>query len=121
MNNFIRARQRAVTALTPQQANSGAMVPSRKRPVVDVVPAPVAVGTIPAQVGTVGVAFTPLDLAAFFTNETTIAVRIGLPPGLSLGGGVVTGTPLFVGIHPVVFLGQNAHGMAEQAATFTIS
>lgn len=119
---FIRARQRAVTAMTPQQANSGAMVPSRKRPVVDVVPAPVAVGTIPAQVGAVGVAFTPLVLGGFFANETTIALGVaGLPPGLSLGGGVVTGTPLFVGVHPVVFLGQNAHGMAEQAASFTIS
>lgn len=118
---FIRARQRQLTAVAPHQANDGALVPSRRRPVVDATPAPVAAGTIPAQVGTVGVAFVALDVAPFFTNETTIAQGAGLPPGLSLGGGVVTGTPLFVGVHPVTFFGQNSHGQAVQAVTFTIS
>lgn len=71
----------------------------------------------------------PIDIAGYFTNATTFALKTGSwPPGMSLVGSVVTGTPTGAGIapgqsqaYPVVVTGSNSVPSTFDTNTFTLT
>jgi hypothetical protein len=86
-------------------------------------------GTVPAQTGATGTAFTTLSLASYFSGGTgpyTYAVQSGaLPGGLSLNTstGDITGTPSASGSFTVVIRGTDAAAATADTNSigFTIS
>ena len=72
----------------------------------------------PAVTGTVGVPITPIQISA--TNPAILGYgATGLPPGLSVSGSQIIGTPTQSGDFPVVVNATNAFGVGS-AASVTI-
>ena len=85
--------------------------------------APVYNGSLTNQVGTVGTPFTYTFPANAFTDpegQTLTFTAVGLPPGLTLSGSTISGTPQLQGAYAVTILAQDPQG-ASTTGTFTIT
>lgn len=79
-------------------------------------PAPLAIRTSSLRRGVVGAAYTETLSASGGGNQTWSAS--GLPAGLSISGGTITGTPTTAGNYPVTVTVNN--GTSSKSAQFTL-
>ena len=79
---------------------------------------PAISGTPPAGVTGTSYSFTPTVTGP----AVTVSLHSGtLPPGLSLVGGVVSGTPTFPGDYPVTIRATNDNGFADLAVAISVT
>lgn len=81
--------------------------------------------SIGAQTATVGTAITPVDHSAKWSDpdsgDTGTYSATGLPPGLSVTGGTLSGTPTTAGAYSTTIIRTDGNGLTASSNTFTFT
>ena len=122
MGDFIRARQRAVTSLSPHQGNRGVLVPKRTSRAGSLI-VPVWVTQIGVLAnGNVGVPVTE-DLAPNLNTTAGVVLTVTagtLPVGIAIVGLTLSGTPTGTEVTAFDITATNPAGADTSSGNWTI-
>lgn len=122
MGDFIRARQRAFTALSPHSGNAGVFVPKRTSKAGSLI-VPVWVIQIGALAnGNVGVPVVE-DLEPLLNTTAGVVLTVTsgvMPGGIAIVGLTLAGTPTTQELTAFTITATNPAGSDSSAATWTI-
>ncbi len=106
-----------ITSVVLSATNSGGTSAVTPTLVITIDNKPV-INSAATATGTVNVPFT-YTITAF--NTPTSFTAVGLPPGLSLAGAVISGSPTVAGVYSVTLGAINASGTGQANLTITVS